>query len=217
MATSAPPETTTTRSTIASTISSEWVVMTSATGGGRHFSVSRKVARDTSSNPASGSSTRRRNGRVCWARSTMAASKTMAGVATSATARLSLRRAPPESKRTVMSRSANERYTARAAASHSGPTWPSVAPRRRAINERCSRPVSWGVNGSPCGHSPMTGPAALPRMQGHHVTKPEEGTIVPAITASRVDLPEPFGPTTANRSPCETRNHTGSKAFVTPR
>jgi hypothetical protein len=42
--------------------------------------------------------------------------------------------------------------------------------------------------------------------------RPDEGAINPAAMLSKVDLPQPVGPTMATNSPAETANETPSTA-----
>ena len=66
----------------------------------------------------------------------------------------------------------------------------------------CSR-YSWPENGSPPGNRSGTYPVC-----GRPLTRPRDAVVTPATTRSRVDFPDPFGPSTRISRPAATSRDT---------
>ena len=88
----------------------------------------------------------------------------------------------------------------------------SAAPARRRPKAMLSYTVShgklassWNTTPTPSGTSPFTG------FPSNEICPAEAGAR-PAITSSRVDLPQPEGPTTAKNSPCASSRSIGPSA-----
>src|SRR3712207_6689201 len=76
--------------------------------------------------------------------------------------------------------------------------------------ERCGNSwPSWNISANPrrCVGSPVTSAPSNP-------TRPLRGRSSPATARSRVDLPQPEGPSTASTSPSGNRNETSSTALT---
>jgi hypothetical protein len=83
-------------------------------------------------------------------------------------------------------------------------------PSRRAKSSRFSRGESWAYWAGRCGAHPIRAPA-------RRSTEPDEGSSAPASSPSSVDLPAPFGPTSATDSPPASWKSVGASASCEPK
>ena len=96
-----------------------------------------------------------------------------------------------------------------AASSRSAAARGSCSPSSRANSSRFSRADRRPYCAGRCGAQPTRRPCAARPC-------PLLGSSAPASSASSVDLPAPFGPTSASASPSQTSSSTGSSALVWP-